>query len=182
MVSYLQRAEKGYLTRSDSNITQILEVARQLQTAIKQQPEKAPMDEIIAIKLLREVLLGENRATLPPNSIQVRKQAQDESAKAPSGSAAVTPNEATAPLETNKSPPNSATTKTNEAQPISATPNAVNDNGTNDDQPAYISDGEDEKMPTPIAREEANESQHTARTKRVASLVTPKYETDCIRL
>ena len=35
----------------------ILEAARQLQTAIKQQPKKAPMDKITAIELLREVLL-----------------------------------------------------------------------------------------------------------------------------
>ena len=115
-----------------------------MQTAIKQQPKKAPMDEITAIELLREVLLGENRTTLPPNSVQVRKRAQDESAKAPTSSAAVTPNKTAALSETNKSPPISANPKANETQPISDTPDTVNDNETNDDEPAYVSDDEDE--------------------------------------
>ena len=118
------------------------------------------MDEITAIELLREVLLGENRTTLPPNSVQVRKRAQDESAKAPTSSAAVTPNETAAPSETNKSPPISANPKTNETQPISATPDTVNDNETNDDEPAYVSDDEDE--------EEGN-AYRKRRSKRVAA-------------
>ena len=39
----------------------ILEAARQLDSAIKQQPKKAPMDELVAIELLRKVLLGERK-------------------------------------------------------------------------------------------------------------------------
>ena len=37
----------------------IVSAARELQRAIKQQPAKAPMEELSAIKLLRQVLLGE---------------------------------------------------------------------------------------------------------------------------
>ena len=38
-------------------VDQILEAAKQLKQAIQQQPQQAPMDEIKAIELLREVLL-----------------------------------------------------------------------------------------------------------------------------
>ena len=105
------------------------------------------MDKITAIELLREVLLGEKRTTLSSNSVQVRKQAQEESAKPLKGPAAVTPDKIPlirATSETNKSPPISATTKANKEQPVSTTPNAINDNKNDDDQPAYISDDEDE--------------------------------------
>ena len=44
---------------------QILEAAKQLDSAISQQPTKAPMDELTAIELLREVLLEEKNATTP---------------------------------------------------------------------------------------------------------------------
>ena len=59
----------------------ILEAAKHLESAIAQQPKKAPMDEITAIKLLREVLLGETTAPLPPNSVQRRKAAQTAASK-----------------------------------------------------------------------------------------------------
>ena len=49
---------------------QILETAKQLKRAIQQQPQQAPMDEIKAIELLREVLLGESKTELPMNSVQ----------------------------------------------------------------------------------------------------------------
>ena len=39
----------------------ILEAARQLDDAIKQQPKRAPMDELTAIKLLQKVLLCEKK-------------------------------------------------------------------------------------------------------------------------
>ena len=39
----------------------ILESARQLDSAIKQQPKKAPMDKLVAIELLIKVLLGERK-------------------------------------------------------------------------------------------------------------------------
>ena len=39
----------------------ILEAAEQLKPAIQQRPQQAPMNEIKAIELLREVLLGENK-------------------------------------------------------------------------------------------------------------------------
>ena len=51
----------------------ILEATRQLNDAIKQQPKRAPMDEITAIDLLREVMLGERRTKLPENSLQILK-------------------------------------------------------------------------------------------------------------
>ena len=59
----------------------ILEAAKQLDAAITQQPTKAPMDEIVAIQLLREILLGESSAPLPSNSVQRRKAAQTAAAK-----------------------------------------------------------------------------------------------------
>ena len=51
----------------------IQEAARQLDNAIKQQPKKAPMDELFAIELLRKVILGERKEKLPPNSTQASK-------------------------------------------------------------------------------------------------------------
>ena len=59
----------------------ILEAAKQLDAAIAQQPKTAPMDELTAIQLLREVLLGEVAAPLPANSVQRRKAAQTAAAK-----------------------------------------------------------------------------------------------------
>ena len=50
----------------------ILEATRQLDDAIRQQPKRAPMDELTTIELLRSVLLGEKK-TLPTNSTQVQK-------------------------------------------------------------------------------------------------------------
>jgi hypothetical protein len=54
----------------------ILEAARQLDSAIKQQPKQAPVDELTAIELLRTVLLGEKTAKLPANSVQLKKAKQ----------------------------------------------------------------------------------------------------------
>ena len=54
-------------------VDRILEAARKLDSAIKQQPKKAPMDELVAIELIRKVLLGERKEKLPPNSVQVSK-------------------------------------------------------------------------------------------------------------
>ena len=51
----------------------ILEATRQLKHAITQQPTKAPMDELQAIKLLRKVMLGEDKEPLPKNSVQQSK-------------------------------------------------------------------------------------------------------------
>ena len=42
-------------------VDRILESARQLDSAIKQQPKKAPMDKLVAIELLIKVLLGERK-------------------------------------------------------------------------------------------------------------------------
>ena len=47
----------------------ILEAARQLDSAIKQQPKKAPMDKLVAIELPRKVHLGERKEKLPPQNI-----------------------------------------------------------------------------------------------------------------
>ena len=52
---------------------QILETTRQLNDAINQQPKCALMNEITAIDLLREVMLGERRTKLPENSLQILK-------------------------------------------------------------------------------------------------------------
>ena len=87
----------------------ILEAAKQLDAAIKQQPKKAPMDEITAIELLRQVVLGETKEPLPLNSLQTRKAAQEIAAK-------VTPHEQTSPpaeelaspLQTDDSPADKA--------------------------------------------------------------------------
>jgi hypothetical protein len=46
-------------------VDRILEAAQQLDSAIKQQPKQAHMDEITAIELLRTVLLGEKKSELP---------------------------------------------------------------------------------------------------------------------
>ena len=51
----------------------ILEAARQLDKAIKQLPKEGPMEELEAIELLREVLLGERKLPLPMNSVQEKK-------------------------------------------------------------------------------------------------------------
>ena len=54
----------------------ILEAARNLDDAIRQQPKQAPLDEITAIELLREILLGERKEPLPRTSVQQRNQAR----------------------------------------------------------------------------------------------------------
>ena len=58
-----------HLTPAD----RILEATQQLDSAIKQQPKKAPMGELVAIELLRKVLLGERKEKIPPNSVQLSK-------------------------------------------------------------------------------------------------------------
>ena len=60
------------LTPSD----QILEATRQLKGAINLQPKRAPMDEMGAIDMLREVMMGEQRTELPQNSVQIKKYQQ----------------------------------------------------------------------------------------------------------
>ena len=66
------------LTPSD----RILEAARQLDSAIKQQSKEAPMDEITAVEILRKVLTGNPRSKLPLTSVQEAKQKHKASAKA----------------------------------------------------------------------------------------------------
>ena len=56
----------------------ILEATKQLKDAIQQQPQQAPMEEIAAIELLREVLLGERKEELPLNSVQKERAKQRE--------------------------------------------------------------------------------------------------------
>ena len=51
----------------------ILEAARQLDDAIKQQPKKSPMENLTAIEVLREVILGGKKEKLPKNSVQTKK-------------------------------------------------------------------------------------------------------------
>ena len=59
----------------------ILEAAKQLDEALRQQPASAPMDTLTAIELLREVMLGEKRKPLPENSVQKVKAAQRKAEK-----------------------------------------------------------------------------------------------------
>ena len=51
----------------------ILEVAHQLESAISQQPFEAPTQEAMAVKLLREVLLGERKDKLPKTACKSRR-------------------------------------------------------------------------------------------------------------
>ena len=53
----------------------ILEAARQLDDAIKQQTKKPPMDELTAIELLREVLLGKMKK-ISKDSVQTKMEHQ----------------------------------------------------------------------------------------------------------
>ena len=55
----------------------ILEAAKQLDVAIRQQAKKAPMDKITAVELLRAVLVGEGIIKLSLNSVQKAKQKQE---------------------------------------------------------------------------------------------------------
>ena len=50
----------------------ILESAQQLDSAIKQHPKKAPMDELVAKELLRKIILGEKNS--PPTAFKYQKQ------------------------------------------------------------------------------------------------------------
>ena len=87
----------------------ILEAAKQLDAAIKQQPKKAPMDEITAIELLRQVVLGETKEPLPLNSLQKRKAAQEIAAKVPPHEQTSPPvEELASPLQTDDSPADKA--------------------------------------------------------------------------
>ena len=54
----------------------ILEALRNLEHAIKQQPAQAPMEELQAIEMLREVLLGERKERLPKDSVQLERAKQ----------------------------------------------------------------------------------------------------------
>ena len=47
----------------------ILEATKELKRAIEQQPKGPPSDEIRAIKMLRKVMLGERKDTLPLSAI-----------------------------------------------------------------------------------------------------------------
>ena len=60
-----------------------MEAEKQLDAAIKQQPKKARMDKNTAIKLMREIILGEKNDPLPPNSVQHRKAKQAMQARSP---------------------------------------------------------------------------------------------------
>ena len=109
----------------------ILEAAKQLEAAIKQQPKKAPMDEITAIELLRSVLLGEQVEPLPKNSIQKRKMQQAAAANPP---ITKVNNQATSETQAISPPIESYRTQT------------ISD-GTKvsfEDSPAYISDDEED--------------------------------------
>ena len=113
----------------------ILEAAKQLDSAIAQQPRAAPMDEITAIELLRKVLLGERKETLPRNSVQRCRAAQTAAVKL------------AAP-----SPAPAMTTTTEAAVPTPAAPNNDVPAANFGDEPNYISDDEDSPAPNHRAR------------------------------
>ena len=77
----------------------ILEATKQLKLAIQQQPATAPMGEITAITLLRQVLLGEHQGDPPKNSVQKARALQqpttsrDNPIKEPSATAYVSNDE-----------------------------------------------------------------------------------------
>ena len=54
----------------------ILEATKQLKDAISQQPKRAPMKEMEAIEMLRQVMMGERKEKLPKNSVQESRSAQ----------------------------------------------------------------------------------------------------------
>ena len=59
----------------------IMEAAKQLDEALRQQPASAPIDTLAAIELLQEVLPGEKRKPLPDNSVQKVRAAQRKAEK-----------------------------------------------------------------------------------------------------
>jgi hypothetical protein len=54
----------------------ILEATKQLKDAISQQPKRAPMKEMEAIEMLRQVMMGERKYKLSKNSVQESRSAQ----------------------------------------------------------------------------------------------------------
>ena len=54
-------------------VDRILKAARQLDGAIKQQPKRSPMDELTAIELLPEVILGEKKEKLPKKACKPKR-------------------------------------------------------------------------------------------------------------
>ena len=54
----------------------IMGTSRKLDDTLKQQPKKSPMEEITAIELLQEVLLGERKEPPPKNSVQTKRAQQ----------------------------------------------------------------------------------------------------------
>ena len=56
----------------------ILEAVMQGDDEIKKQPKRAPMEKLTAIELLQEVLLGDKKEKLPPNSVQIKNTKQKE--------------------------------------------------------------------------------------------------------
>ena len=61
----------------------ILESDKHLDAVIKKQQKKATMDEITAIELLRENVMGEKKYSLPPKSVQCRKAKQEIQVRSP---------------------------------------------------------------------------------------------------
>ena len=54
----------------------IFEATKQLKDTISQQPKRAPMKEMEAIEMLRQVMMGERKDKLPKNSVQESKSAR----------------------------------------------------------------------------------------------------------
>ena len=117
----------------------ILEATRQLDDAIKQQPKIAPMDTLTAIELLREVLLGERKEKLPPNSRQLQKQKQKQTMqREPTTAPSTAPT--TAPTVVVPVAPSTAPTKSSTMVPSAAPTNAPT--MIPDSDAHYISDNE----------------------------------------
>ena len=142
----------------------ILEAAKQLNDAITQQPKKAPMDEITAIELLREILLGEKTTPLPPNSVQRRKTAESAAAKEGGSKDSTTSKviEAPSPIPVSKNTPPSP--------PADDEPNYISD-----DDDSVVHDNHRNRRSKRIMRQQRVDDQHTLH--RIVNLVATETAT-----
>ena len=123
---------------------QILEATKQLKDAISQQPKHAPMKEMEAIDMLRQVMMGERKEKLPQNSVQERRSVQiEEQARGRQVE------EADQPRIENQTESTLVTTRPKRAlSPVSVTDIPEHTEAKNgDDEFNYISDDEDDVQP-----------------------------------
>ena len=136
----------------------ILEAAKQLDRALKQLPKAGPLDELKAIAMLREVLLGERTEPLLSNSLQkIRQQQRVQSQQ-------VVPTQA----NVHKSKDNAPENRVNARIKLAASPAPTSPS------PNYISDDDDESQGSEdddwdIPPSQAIPGQGSRRSKRVLS-------------